>query len=229
MQIDTDGIDLFLDDEPIQQAYEDAQARSQDSQWDNAWKRARFAVRHQLAEQILRRFPDLDIAECGCFWGHSMLMTADLGRKVGFKGRFHVFDSFEGLSEFQPEDDGPKGIKPEWQQQARARFATDFERTQALVSDYPEISLYKGWIPERFDEVADRTFSFVHIDVDLYQPTYDSLAFFWPRLVKGGAVYFDDYGYEQFPGARLAVDSYLEDKAPQLFLRMPVGSALVIK
>ena len=34
--------------------------------------------------------------------------------------------------------------------------------------------LYRGWIPERFKEVADLRFSLVHIDVDLYRPTLEA-------------------------------------------------------
>lgn len=37
-----------------------------------------------------------------------------------------------------------------------------------MSSVFNFIRLYHGWIPEKFDEVANRTFSYVHIDVDLY-------------------------------------------------------------
>jgi O-methyltransferase len=67
------------------------------------------------------------------------------------------------------------------------------------LSEFPFVHLYKGWIPSRFIEVEDRQFSFVHIDVDLYEPILDSLNFF-PKLVKGGVIVFDDYGITQFPG-----------------------------
>lgn len=54
--------------------------------------------------------------------------------------------------------------------------------------------MHKGRIPARFDVVADRQFPYVHIDVDLYQPTLDSLAFFYGRTVAGGALLRDEYG-----------------------------------
>ena len=46
----------------------------------------------------------------------------------------------------------------------------------ANLMDCRDFTLMKGWIPTRFQEVADRHFAFVHIDVDLYEPTRDSLA-----------------------------------------------------
>ena len=64
----------------------------------------------------------------------------------------------------------------------------------------------KGWIPSRFDEVSHRRFAFVHIDVDLYEPTRDSIAFFYSRLSEGGILLIDDYGFSTCPGATRAVD-----------------------
>jgi O-methyltransferase len=57
---------------------------------------------------------------------------------------------------------------------------------------FPRAELHPGWIPSAFSAVAGRSFSFVHLDVDLYQPTLDSLDFF-PRLADGGAIITDNY------------------------------------
>ena len=39
-------------------------------------------------------------------------------------------------------------------------------------------------IPKRFNEVKDNKFSFVHIDLDLYEPTKESLNFFGEKSSK---------------------------------------------
>lgn len=54
------------------------------------------------------------------------------------------------------------------------------------LAAFPFARLHAGVIPARFPEVADRRFSLVHVDVDLYRPTIDSLEFFYPRMVPGG-------------------------------------------
>ena len=51
----------------------------------------------------------------------------------------------------------------------------------------------------------------MHINVDLYEPTKDSLDFFYPRLVKNGVIICNDYGSCKFPGAKKAVDEFLEE------------------
>ncbi len=53
--------------------------------------------------------------------------------------------------------------------------------------------------------------SFVHVDVDLYEPTLACLEYFVPRLAPGGVIINDDYGSQSFPGAGRAWDLYFED------------------
>src|SRR5437879_4756651 len=87
---------------------------------------------------------------------------------------------------------------------------------------------HKGWLPEKFQEVKDRRFSFVHIDVDLYQPTLDSLAFFYPRTTSGGIILSDDYAFITCPGQKKAMDSFFSDK-PEEIVALPTGQGFVIK
>ena len=82
--------------------------------------------------------------------------------------------------------------------------------------------------PDRFNEVADRRFSFLHIDVDLYEPTRDSIAFFYPRMNVGGVIICDDYGFATCPGATKAIDEYLRDK-PEKMMTLSDGGGFLIK
>lgn len=70
--------------------------------------------------------------------------------------------------------------------------------------------------------------SFAHIDVDLYASVLDCCRFIYPRLVRGGFMVFDDYGFPTCPGARKAVDDYFAT-APSYPLVLPTGRALVFK
>ena len=74
------------------------------------------------------------------------------------------------------------------------------------------VRILNGWIPRRFKEISEQKFSFVHIDVDMFQPTLDSLKFFFPRLEKNGIIICDDYNFSSFPGAKKAWDEYFKDK-----------------
>ena len=83
-------------------------------------------------------------------------------------------------------------------------------------------------IPSRFDELKKNRFSFIHLDVDLYEPTRDSIEFFYPRINKGGILVCDDYMQTVCPGATKAIDEFLADK-PEKMIALSGGGGFFIK
>jgi O-methyltransferase len=90
------------------------------------------------------------------------------------------------------------------------------------------VSWHPGWIPTRFHDAGDRRFAFVHIDVDLEQPTRDSIEFFYPRLNPGGILLCDDYGFAACPGATRAIDEFLAHK-PEKIVALASGGGFIVK
>ncbi len=90
------------------------------------------------------------------------------------------------------------------------------------------IVIHKGWIPEKFFEIETSNFAFVHIDVDIYEPTKASIEFFYPRLNNGGILICDDYGFSTCPGATLAIDEFLKDK-PERMISFASGGGWFMK
>jgi len=150
------------------------------------------------------------VAECGCYQGLSsyLLCTTLRQADAGFDGRgYRIFDSFQGLSVPQVEDtiadDHPEAEN--LRQMDAGYFAASLESVKEALRDYPGIGYYPGWIPVAFPDEPDARYRFVHLDVDLYQPTRDGLEYFYPKLVPGGMIVCDDYGW---PGARKAIDEF---------------------
>ena len=174
----------------------------------------KFFLRSLL--ELVEHLPG-DTAECGAYQGASSWLICD---KFKHSEKTHfVFDSFEGLS--LPGDiDGDHWTK--------GNLYAKEEELKAKLSSFPQLKILRGWIPARFTEVADRKFCFVHIDVDLYQPTFDSLSFFYPRLVPGGIILLDDYGFIDCPGATAAIDEVMKSR-PERIVNVPTGQAFIIK
>lgn len=66
----------------------------------------------------------------------------------------------------------------------------------------------KGYFPDSAEGLGNIEFCFVNLDMDLYKPILEGLRFFYPRMVKGGAILVHDYINERLPGVALAVSEY---------------------
>jgi O-methyltransferase len=121
-----------------------------------------------------------DLAEVGAGYGASAKLIVD----HSFNHRpLHLFDTFEGLPEVTSRDN-PK-FNP-------GDFRGSLESIRQYLGNRP-VFYYKGLFPETAEPVKDKRFSFVHLDVDLYESTLAGLQFFYPRLSPGGILISHDY------------------------------------
>ena len=177
----------------------------------------RLRERYWVICQYVKQSADLvgGTAECGVYRGSSSWLICN---NSGGKAHY-CFDSFEGLSE-------PDQCDGEYW--AKADLNSPESVANDRLADFSNVYILAGWIPTRFDDVESNEFSFVHIDVDLYAPTKASLEFFYPRLVDGGIIVMDDYGFETCPGARRAADEYMRSRSESI-LHLPTGQGVIVK
>lgn len=221
----------FLNKEKEVELYSEAITKA-DATWsDNFYKQCRYFSLAQVANIASQRFSNLDAAECGVWKGHSAYMLSKIFVENNFSGTFHIFDSFEGGLSNKVEKDKNllRNMTDGEVKNEKEIFSSHENQVAKVLSDFSFIKLYAGWIPARFPEVSDKEFSFVHIDVDLYEPTLNSLEFFWPRLASGGFIVVDDYGSSQFPGATTATNEFLDKNKPSFFYKVPMGACFIIK
>jgi O-methyltransferase len=168
---------------------------------------------------------DGDFAECGVYKGGTALLLCRVlhnDRLSANQGKtLYLFDSFEGLPQEKPSHDNVY---------RQGTFAVDsIESVKQLLSDFGNLTDFrKGWIPDTFQGLDDRRYAFAHIDVDLYQSALDCCRYFYPRLVPGGVLLFDDYGFPAARGEKDAVDEFFADK-PESPISLLTGQSLVIK
>ena len=153
------------------------------------------------------------VAECGCFKGLSTLLLCLTMQKhdPAFKGGgFQIFDSFEGLSEPSSQDlslDLESTDSPRRSIISKGSFSASLDKVKKALEDFDGLQYFKGWIPTAFPVNNQARYKFVHVDVDLYQPTIDSFRYFWPLMVEGGIIVSDDYNW---PGAKKAIKEFVE-------------------
>ena len=120
-----------------------------------------------------------DMVEFGVAYGASARVIAEYGN-----GRtLHLFDTFSGLP------------KPSAADSSRF-FEGSYKCSLESVSQYLEglpCRYYEGFFPGTAAPVENNVFSFVHLDVDLYESTLAGLKFFYPRMSRGAVLISHDY------------------------------------
>ena len=208
--------DLTVAGYPFLDLYEECMVRSGTQVGD--WKVFRRALRALHLAKYYEYALGLDgaRAECGVLMGFSALMLAriqELRDPASDGAGLHLVDSFEGLSRpgeadaVAMQEVAPGRREPVYSHQ-RGHFAVPLEAVRRVMAPYPGVALHKGWIPEVLETLPDRHWSFVHIDVDLYEPTLGCLDYFMPRLAPGGCIVNDDFASPLFPGGGRAWTDY---------------------
>jgi hypothetical protein len=153
-----------------------------------------------------------DIAEVGVYKGGSSKLIAEAkGKKT-----LHLFDTFEGIPDVKEIDDFYEG-----------QFdITSFDYVKDYLKKYPNIRLYKGVFPSTARPIQNKKFSFVHLDVDIYESTKDCLKFFYPRMSKGGIIISHDY--ITAAGVRNAFEEFFKNK-PEPIVELSGSQCLIVK
>ena len=166
-----------------------------------------------LPRSVVEEKVEGDFAEVGVYKGGSAKM---IYQSVHGQRAIHLFDTFEGVPQSQVserdyhtknfvyEDEGAKGLM------SGGVFAASEEEVAELFRGKENVTLYKGIFPDTSVAVEDKTFAFVYLDADLYEPTKAGLNFFYEKLSQGGIIVVDDYGH--LNGVTQAVKEFAEEK-----------------
>ncbi len=171
----------------------------------------------QMMRQALHL--DGDFAEFGVFRGGTALLAANVLKGGSPHRTLHLFDSFVGMP------DTRRGEAFE-----RGHFSDTSESAvrELIAPSAQSTAFHVGYIPDTFTGCAIPRIAFAHVDVDLAQTVRDTVEFVYPRLVPGGVIVFDDYGFPSCSPAREATDAAF-DGYREKPIYLPTGQALVLK
>lgn len=164
-----------------------------------------------------------NMAEVGVYKGGGSYFIASTLAALGFDSiALHCFDTFEGHAVQDVKSEDPL-------QRAAAFSDTSIESVKAYLSQFPNVRVFKGRIQDASREIAEKKFSFVHLDMDLYDPTAFALEFFDQRLLSGCVILVDDYGFLTCPGVKQAVDEFMSENTRYVGLHLLTGQYILTK
>jgi len=153
-----------------------------------------------------------DMVEFGVAYGASARIIAEYGG-----GRtLHLFDTFAGL---------PKPTAYDSPRFYEGSYSCSLASVQQYLTGLP-CRFYEGFFPGTAASLEEGTFSFVHLDVDLYESTLEGLKFFYPRMSRGAILISHDY--QSAAGVDKAFNEFFADK-PESVVSLSGYQCLVTK
>jgi len=181
----------------------------------------RLSTLELVAKEINTRKLQGNVAELGVYkGGFAKLINAYFPDRS-----LYLFDTFEGFDRRDVAIEKSKGFST-----ASQDFSNTSVESVLKVMPYPEKCIPKvGFFPETAQEVTGQ-FVFVSLDADLYDPIFNGLKFFYPKLVSGGYIFIHDFNNDDYKGARKAVEQFCEEEHIN-FLPLPdlCGTAIITK
>ncbi|HVG17336.1 MAG TPA: TylF/MycF/NovP-related O-methyltransferase [Chitinophagaceae bacterium] len=154
----------------------------------------------ELTESIHKLDPRASFIEIGVWRGGTAAIT---GRKLSLlkaNCNFFLADTFTGVAKATEKDKYYKGGE---------HSDTSQETVEVLLKNkYDKVRILKGIFPEETAGLipADERFGYCHIDVDVYQSAKDIVDWIWEKMIVGGVIIFDDYGFHTCDGITVYIN-----------------------
>lgn len=168
---------------------------------------------------------DGDFVECGV---HTGIYARSIINYIDFektKKNYYLLDTFQGLD--------AKYSTPE-EMERNDHMGYDkrgdiYSQVKKTFKPFKSVQIIKGTVPDTLPKVKSKKVAFLSIDMNCVQPEIDALEFFWDKMVSGGMIILDDYGYSNSTNdQRTAHDTFAKSKGVEI-LSIPTCQGLIIK
>ena len=161
-------------------------------------------------EQAYRNDRDGAIVDIGCYDGRALEVVLRYQRWVHGVPRVFAFDLFDNVPE----------------EARKAAHGSELRRQTAIRLAPWDAHVIAGDIRETSHHLPSRI-AFAQIDLNNAEAEGHVFPLVYERLVRGGIVVFDDYGFRRYRESALTHQRFLEGK--EQVLELPTGQGLLVK
>jgi hypothetical protein len=169
---------------------------------------------------------DGDFVECGVGQG---LLSKTIVEYLDFSKvskHFFLFDTYAGIPLEKVKHSELENV----QFLNEIHFTRPYlEKVSVLFSDFPNVKLVQGILPESIDKQDIGAISYLSIDMNNAESEIETVRILWERITKGGVILIDDYSYgPEYLEQKRAWDVFALSKKISI-LTLPTGQGLIIK
>ena len=167
---------------------------------------------------------DGDFVECGVSTGIVSRAVVDYVDFNRLDKSFWLFDTFAGIPEAQmAEAERPLGLSKN-----ERHYFDSYDQVVETFAGFAGVRPVKGVVPESLVEADIERVSYLHIDMNIAYPEVAASEHFWPLLVPGAVVVYDDYASLAHVPQKTALDAWAKAQGVSI-LSLPTGQGLLIK
>ena len=172
---------------------------------------ARMKRLYEAVMEINKNQLEGAFVECGVFKGGSVMNMALTQLNFNKLVHIYLYDTFEGMTPQGEFDINHKGVSADRILKNPSKLcicSLEQVKSHLKLTGYPQGFLHfrQGDVAETLKTDLPKQISLLRLDTDWYESTKIELEILYPRLVKGGVLILDDYGY--WKGAKKAADDY---------------------
>lgn len=173
---------------------------------------------------------DGDFVECGVNYG---FLSSAIMEKLDWDRmdrNFYLVDTFHGLdSRFVSAAETERGyLERNGRLLESGVYVSGVESVRENFSEWKNVSIVQGAVPEILPEVAAERIAYLHLDMNCSYPEVMAAEYFWPRLVDGAFVLADDYGRPGLSPTKPVFDEFAAKKNVSV-CSLPTGQGLIVK
>ncbi len=155
-----------------------------------------------------------DFVECGCYQGKTAEVIANYVCLNDTDKNFFIYDVFNH--------------PPDARHGMENHSENLFEKVRERLRPFKNIVVTKGCVPEILEAISPETIAFMHIDMNSVSAEIGALEVLFDRVVKGGIIVFDDYGWTPYHDQKVAEDRFMEERGYKI-LELPTGQGMMLK
>jgi O-methyltransferase len=189
-----------------------------------SWAGSQPVYRAYVAAWAAQRASRLagDFVECGVNRGALSRMIVNYVKFDKLPKTFYLLDTYQGFAE-QTLSDFEK------QRHAHsARYPDCYEAVVKTFAPFSNVKIVRGIVPDTLNKIPSTQIAYLSVDMNCAAPELAAVEYFWDRIVPGGMIVLDDYGFNLHDEQKQGHDA-LGKKLGYTILAMPTGQGLIVK
>jgi O-methyltransferase len=167
---------------------------------------------------------DGDFVDCGVNTGifsRAIINFVDFNKTCK---KYYLLDTFQGL-------DSAYSTHTEMLRNDMYGYANQFHLYEQVKETFKNfnVEIIKGSVPDTLPLVKSKKICFLSIDMNCVEPEIKALEFFWDKMVSGGIIMLDDYGYANSTNDQKTAHDQFAKSHGVMVLSLPTCQGMIVK